>query len=94
MDIYIYNSQISQIESFPHNFNSAALNNKKIISFFNQKLFAANCVNANGNRELWEKDIGVEFDAEILSEAFESAKKLFTCNRLRESQYRILQRLQ
>lgn len=85
---------LSPTENFLLNFNLTAFNDKKFSSLFYEKLISFNSANADRTRELWGKDLEVELIAEAWSDAFISAKKVFTCNRFRESQYRILHRLQ
>uniref|UniRef100_A0A3Q3FRX3 Reverse transcriptase domain-containing protein n=1 Tax=Labrus bergylta TaxID=56723 RepID=A0A3Q3FRX3_9LABR len=87
-------SLLSSIESFLLNFSLNALNDRKIISLFYDKLHPINCDRVERTRELWERDLEVELSAEAWSGTFVSARKIFTCNRLKESQYRILHRLQ
>ena len=81
-----YNWACHALESFLINLNLTTFNNKKIISLFYGKPYSVNHVKVNRTRELWDKDLEVELDAKLWSDAFESAKKIFPCNRLRESQ--------
>ena len=59
-----------------------------------QKLYFVNPVIASRYMESRGRYLEVDLDANAWSDAFKSVKKMFTCNRLRESQYRILHRLQ
>ena len=68
--------------------------NKKIISYFYKKLQSLTSCNIDKIKGLWHRDLATEFGEEAWSEAIASIGKIFLCNRLTESQYRILHRLQ
>lgn len=67
---------------------------KIFISFLVGKLASESSVKTDRTRKLWEKDLEVYLGAEARKHAFVSAKKIFICNRLWESQYRILDNVQ
>lgn len=85
---------LNPIEIFLLKFNENTIPQKKFISLCYTTLMESNSQTAHSARSLWEADMGTELGDEIWSNAFVSAKKIFTCNRLRENQYRILHRLQ
>lgn len=84
----------SPVDSFLLNFNLTPMDSRKLISLFYAKLYSLNPVTAGRYMEAWGRDLEDDLVANAWSDAFESVKKIFTCNRLRESQYRILHRLQ
>ena len=69
---------LSPIESFLLHFNLNTLNDKKFIYLFYEKFMPFNSANSDRARDLWEKDLEVELSTEAWSNAFMSAKKIYT----------------
>lgn len=85
---------LNPIEDFLLKFNENTSFQKKFISLCYTKLMEITHQLAHTARSCWEADMGTELGDEFWLNAFISAKKIFTCNKLRENQYRILHRLQ
>uniref|UniRef100_A0A3P9KC19 Reverse transcriptase domain-containing protein n=1 Tax=Oryzias latipes TaxID=8090 RepID=A0A3P9KC19_ORYLA len=85
---------LNSLENFLLKFNDDATTKRNFISLFHEQLMLLNPLSTGGTRILWSRDLGVELSSETWSKAFVAAKTVFTCNRLRENQYRILHRLQ
>ena len=70
------------------------MNSRTFISLFYAKLYYVNPVIAGRYMELLGRDLEFDLDANAWSVTFKSVKNIFMCNKLRESQYRILHILQ
>ncbi len=81
------------VASAIHSFLLQSYCGKKFISLFYGKLQSLNTFNIDRIRGIWGRDLENDVDEEAWSDAVELVGKVFLCNRLTESQYRILHRL-
>ena len=86
---YTMSSQNSQIEILLLHSGK-----KSILGQGYTKLVLASSRSSEYLRELWNKDFGITMDETRWAEVWKVAKEISICNRTKESQFRILHRLQ